>query len=385
MKKALIISLMLLVFSFTNTINATTQVAQIDVYKPASSDPVILVYWNYSIPKGCDRYKVLTLFQALKEAQRILKSSIYRFISEHPNQFDQLALLRFENASDPRKAEVIYGVYVLEEGRTGGAVTIYGDRAWELHLDCKLAEMDYSIRLNVAMHELLHTLGVGHVHEGGEDFEIMGASINTYYPSTLDLFGIYQAMFEKKWNEPAVLPEWIKWEPVIPYNMELQQLREENQKLQDEVSSLRSDLNKLKGKLDQANDLITVITQENQQLKTQASNLRESLESLTTENAALRSQLQEYENMIRALNQTLAEKIKTLESQQTQIQSLKAENQQLSLQLSELQTSLSRAEAENQALRQQLQQANQTIQALAILAICLTATTIAAITLKKRR
>ena len=375
---------MLLVFSSANTINATTQIAQIDVYKPASSDPVILVYWNYSIPRGCDRYKVLTLFQALKEAQQILKSSIYRFISEHPNEFDQLALLQFENVSDPRKAEVIYGVYVLEEGRTGGAVTIYGDRAWELHLDCKLAEMDYSIRLNVAMHELLHTLGVGHVHEGEASFEVMGSAIEAYYPSTLDLFAIYQVMFEKKWNEPATLPNTIRWEPVIPYTVELKQLRQKLGDLKEKTSSLQTQVVDLLNDVKRLEEEKNAVLEENQRLNASLTYFQKLVEKLEDQNADLVSRLNKYEDMVSSLNQSLAEAYEKINAQQEEIQNLKDVNQQLSLQLKDLEARLSQAETENQALRQQLQQANQTIQALAILASCLTTITITLTVLKRK-
>jgi len=374
---------MLLVSSFINAINATTQIAQIDVYKPASSDPVILVYWNYSVPEGCDRYKVLILFQALKEAQRILKSSIYRFISEHPNQFDELALLRFENVSDPRKAEVIYGVYVLEEGITGGAVTIYGDRAWELHLDCKLAEMDYAIRLNVAMHELLHTLGVGHVHEEEASFEVMGSAIEAYYPSTLDLFAIYQVMFEKKWNEPVTLPNTIRWEPVIPYTVELKQLRQKLSDLKEKTSSLQTQVVDLLNDVERLEEEKNTLLEENQRLNASLAYFQELVEKLEDRNADLELRLSEYEGLVSSLNRSLAEAYEEISAQREEIQNLKDVNQQLSLQLSELQTSLSRAEAENQALRQQLQQANQMIQVLAILIICLTAITIAVAVFKR--
>jgi len=384
-KKAPTIVLALLILSLINLANAMPSVGQIDVFKPASSDPIVLVYWNYSVPKGCDQREASIVFQALSEAQRILKSSIYRFISEHPNQFDDLALLRFENVSDPRKAEVIYGVYVLEEAKTGGAVTIYGDRAWELHLDCKLAEMDHSVRLNVAMHELLHTLGLGHVHEGGEDFEVMNVASEAYYPSTLDLFAIYRVMFEKKWNEPVTLPNTIEWKPVIPYAIELKQLQQKLSNLNEKISSLQTQVVDLSNDVKRLEEEKSALFKENQRLNANLVSFRKLVEELEAENADLESRLGEYKSLVSALNRSLSEALETIKSQNEEIQSLKTENRQLSSQLQDLRASLNETEVENQALRQQLQQANQTILALAILTICLVAITIAAITLKKRR
>jgi len=349
--------LSLLVLSCFTAVSAIQETPSIDVYQPVSSDPIIEVYWNYTVPEGCTQESVETLFQSLVRMQNLLKKSIYRFISEYPGKFDGLALLSFRNVSDPEKAEVIYEIYLLEEGRTGGAVTIYGGSPWKLNLDCKLAKMDQALMFHVVMHELIHTLGVGHIREGKSDFEVMGGSVEAYYPTTLDLYAIYVAMFKEVKHEQTInLPPEIEYKSVIPYDVELGHLREENERLEIEVSRLQSDLNKLQEKLDQANDLITVITQENQQLKDQVSSLRESLENLTRENAGLEQQLAHAQNEVSKL--------------QDEVSSLRALN-------SKLQT-------ENQHLKRQLQQANQTILTLSILTVCLIAITIAVITFRRR-
>ena len=355
-KPSLAVTILLMAFiaSAFSTVYGFQETPSIEVYQPASSDPVIKVYWNYTLPSGCRKDDVETLFQALMEMQVLLKKSIYRFISEHPNEFDELALLRFENVSNPEEAEVIYGVYLLPEGEVGGEVQIVtpiGTEPWKLFLDCKLTRMPLSLRLRVVMHELMHTLGLGHVHEHGSGFEVMLANAKNveeygYYPSTLDLYAIYQTMFKKNRERIVTLPEWMEWEPIKPYDEELQELQ---QKLKDDETKISL----LGERIDILIDDIRKIKRERDSLRSNISAFQERIKALETAKSYL--------------NQSLSKALETIKSQGQEIQTLQA--------------SLSRAEAEKQVLKRRLQQANQIILALAILVVSLTA--VAVITFRR--
>jgi len=395
---ALTLMLALILFSSFNSLYASASSPRIYITPPPSKTFPLKVYVyptaldvDHGKEFACQHQEEFTLI--FYDVLRAFRKVVFRFIDEHP-EFHKLLEIRFVNVSKPNEADITFRV-IEQEGIIAytnftGAWTPYQS---QIYVSCDLFDRGSKEWVwGVIFHEFGHALGLSHAYQDHTDdgkLELMrGAAMNEKtYPSTLDLYAIHEIFFNHHFHEifeTTTLPENLEYEMVIPYDVELQQLREENERLETEVSRLVSDLNELQGELDQMNELINEITQENQQLKEQVSSLWGSIENLTTENAFLKSQLQEYKTLALTLNQTLAVKIKTLESQQTQIQSLRAENQQLSSQLRDLEASLSQTEAENQTLKQQLQQANRIILVLSVLAICLIAITLVAIAFKRR-
>ena len=378
--KSLSLTLMLaalaLISSF-NSLYASTSTPRIYITPPPSKTFPLKVY-AYPTALDVDHGKEFTcqhqeeFMLIFYDVLRSFRKVAFRFVDEHP-EFHRLLEIRFVNVSKPNEADIIFRVIGQEEviayTNFTGAWTPYQS---QIYVSCDLFDKGTKEWVwGVVFHEFGHALGLGHAYQDHTDdgkLELMrGAAMNEKtYPSTLDLYAIYEIYFNHHFHEifeTIALPEDLEYEMLIPYDVELQWLKEENERLETEVSRLQSDLNKLQEELDQANDLITVITQENQQLKDQISSLRESLENLTRENAGLEQQLAHAQNEVSKLQDEVS-------SLQEDVAALQALNSKL--------------QSENQVLKRQLQQANQTILTVVILTICLIAITIAVTTFRKK-
>ena len=90
----LIIPLFLLsTFIFSNVSAQLYPTPVIQVYPPPSKTFPLKVYWSQAVPGGCTVQSKEMLYRTLHVAQLMLKHSIYRFLDENPDKYDELAQL----------------------------------------------------------------------------------------------------------------------------------------------------------------------------------------------------------------------------------------------------------------------------------------------------
>jgi regulator of replication initiation timing len=256
--------------------------------------PGLYISENESIPEtyGCGE-----VFRAMHDAIRDLHHVIARFIDEHPEYY-QLILIRFTNASDEATADITIKIHKSSGGGSGYAV-IGENRPLRIGLLCN-TNLTYNDYYSAFLHELFHALGVDHANQpytDGENWELMfpaGPLDVKIYPSTLDLYALYVAHFGNASGGAVMLPGDMKYEMVTPYTKEMQSLKQENERLKNQLDTLsalfdrvRRDRDALRDKLKQANATI-------QDLSEQYQAIRNILDSYIR---AYNSLQQKYENL----------------------------------------------------------------------------------------
>jgi len=354
----------------------------IDIYNISRKPFTVKVYiypedldLNGRLPFTCPYHDKIV--QTFYEELLVFRKAVFRFVAEHP-EYSKLARIEFVNVSSPEEADVTLRV---TKGTNESGVLMYrigSDKPNEIQIDCWYPPRTGEDFPSIMLHEIFHALGIGHAGQQytskGEP-ELMYFISGKTYPSTLDLYALHELYFgeikfDDNYKTSITLPEDLEYKMVVPYDVELQQLREENQKL-------RSDLSDVQVRLDRLNDVINRLTNENKALKQQVSVLKKSVESLE-------EQLGQSEAVKSNLEQQLAQAQNEILKLQDEVSRLQEDAIALQALNNKLQTENDLLTSENQSLRQQLQQANQMIQALAILAICLTAITLVMITVKRR-
>lgn len=109
-------------------------------------------------------------------------------------------------------------------------------------LDCTMARASIYARITVFLHELYHTMGVGHP-ENGNPFEIMGGAAwdRPIYPSTLTFYALYAARANMR-ATMVRLPSNIPYVMVESYNITLT-------RLENMIAELKEELNQTEQKL----------------------------------------------------------------------------------------------------------------------------------------
>ena len=221
--------------------------------------------------------ELVTMFY---HALRSFRKAVLRFVDEYP-EYSKLAEITFVNTTSLDQADIAFRVVERLEGERVVAYTNFTG-AWtpyrsEICVECNI--LDNGTRefvWSVILHELGHALGLGHAFQPfteNEHPELMSyipeETREKIWPSTLDLYAIYELYFHHEFEEVyenVTLPSKIEYKMVIPYDAEIQRLKEERDHLWT--------------KLREANDLITNLQDENRKLRDRYERLMEVAENL---------------------------------------------------------------------------------------------------------
>ena len=273
---AVFIVLLLLVTTSLDPAIADKNRPVIRIYEPPSRSFPLKVY-VYSTAIDLDNNREFTCEAGSKikelfyDVLRTFPKVVSRFVDEYP-EYRRLALIYFENASTPSEATITFRI-IRERKEPSVAYTVLWEKRAEIYVKCELLEWSFNVTedeakvdnlaWSVIAHELGHALGSGHAGKMYTDDghpELMyfgGFGDEKVYYSTLDLYALYIAYFgDPEYHEGYInitLPSSIEYKMIIPYDVELEKLREENKWLWS--------------KLEEANDLLTYFQEENKKLK----------------------------------------------------------------------------------------------------------------------
>jgi cell division protein FtsB len=351
----MLVALFLLVALLTApVIPAETPV--IELFPPSrplayTEDYTIYLYPDYehsSCPNMTDVDVILG--SALDMALIIHREAMMRFVGEFGFKYDKLLMLKFEKTTDKKKGMPIY-VKELEPPVAG----YFGGRGdyREVVIDCDVAKAPLNQRLQVIMHELYHSLGLGHPFTHN-DYELMSYS-DVPYPSSLDVAGVWELWFGKYASSSVEKVNFtivdIPYVLLEPYNVTITRLVEQSRELEDRNKRLTSENFDLRRDIVKLRDEVSSYKAQVQSLEGQLEEKSQTISRLNETVSSLRKSLEAREATIGSLNKTInnlkaelasaSARISSLESQVEKLESLKAslenENELLRARITNLQ------------------------------------------------
>jgi len=233
--------------------------------------------------------------RAFYQVVRDVVKSMTRFADEHP-EYRQLLQIYFVNASRLDDADI---VLTIVEGINYSRAVLA--KPYQLQIVCSQGGLDYPELHNIIMHEFLHTLGIGHVNRLWTDNQEPEVMLNIdsqiiSYPTNLDLYAIYLMYFQDIRETNITLAKDLEYKMVVPYDVELKRLKQENERLKEDNKRLWEHLRN-------ASDVITYLNEENQRLRQENEDLRVLSAALEEQLADLWGQLQTADIIISRLQE----------------------------------------------------------------------------------
>ena len=314
----------------------------------------------------------------LQQAMQLHREAMLRFVGEFGFQYEKLLLLKFELTNDKKKAGVIINVKDLENV---GGTTMFRVSDNELKpalvtYDCDIANLTPGGTITVILHELYHTLGLGHPDKGNQ-YELMGGAnlklMKPTYPSSLDAFGLWEIWFSGKYsgqppsnnffysemfsiNEPYLLLE--------PFNETIVKLIEQSRELEDRNKRLTSENFDLRNDIVRLRDEVSSYKAQVQSLEGQLEEKSKTISLLNETVSSLRNSLEAREATIGSLNETINNLKAELSNASARISGLES-------QISALMSVKSSLEAENALLRTKIDTLQQILIAITVSFTCI--------------
>ena len=307
-------------------------------------DYTIYVYADYDnsyCPENGSVNKILGDYLDL--AFQIHSDSLLRFVGEFGHQYDRLILLKFVKTSNIDEAALIIRVKDISPAVGQTLSTDYEGKYYGLiEYNCSLAYFRPNVALDTILHELYHSLGIGHTTEVPPDkvgdllySELMLGAIdiemtNYVYPSTLDIHALWTLWFTdsyKSTTSPVVFRTNLPYLMLEPYNATLTRLVEKSREQEVVIGNL---------------------TRENLDLRNDVKRLSIDLSTYKVAYSNLETQLEEKKRTISQLNETVNNLKAELSSANARISGLES-------QVNDLEAAKSSMLAENRRLAENLQ------------------------------
>lgn len=214
----------------------------------------VKIYWMDSTE--CSKDFNILIRQTVDTVILLLRKSIYRFMEENDGLFDELVKLRIEHADDLNEAQVVITGKQLEEGILGETWMYLSDEKTILrsrvYYDCDVVLDPFISAFNVVLHELLHSLGLGHtnfdkVNDTEEVmYHIIPSKRSSIYVSTLDLYLLYMLWFKNYKSNIFYLSDLpLQFKEVRPYVVEFEDLKKAYTELHEKYGVLEISVDRL--------------------------------------------------------------------------------------------------------------------------------------------
>ncbi|MEM1944556.1 MAG: hypothetical protein QXX57_02295 [Nitrososphaerota archaeon] len=167
----------------------------IEIY-PVPIPPEVLVYVDTTgqCPQEDREDRIISQLPA---AFRFHREAVLRFITELGERYEQLLDVKFKTTFRRESAHVIFRVTNLQPPTIGQTI-ISDTLLLEVEISCELAGYPVFYTQAIILHELYHTLGIGHIRDNVAG-DLVGDPIagvsRPVYPTTLTLYAIYLRYF----------------------------------------------------------------------------------------------------------------------------------------------------------------------------------------------
>lgn len=330
MMQPVALTLVVLVFAGLNQLATTNW---IEIY-PVPTPPEVLIYVERTgICTSEDR-----IISQLPTVFQIHRDAVLRFITELGERYDQLLDVKFKIINSERAAHVIFRAKKLEPPIIGQ--TFIGDTLpLEVEIDCGLASYPDFYMQAIILHELYHTLGIGHIRNDVSG-DLMGGPISDVrrpvYPTTLTLYAIYLRYFGGLSNAKTS----IQLPSSIPY-VQSRPFSESIEYLSKQVESLSRDLSRYMTAYEEAKQIIA----------NDIASLRNDVVFLRNTTEMLESRINGTESKVDSLGSQLSDVVTQVSNLGGEVSSLKEGQRSISESLSGIKASLDRSGREIELLR----------------------------------
>lgn len=317
----------------------------------------VMVYADYQGSK-CSPEENRAILDIVPMALEIHYQSNIRYIAEFVRES---YIIEVKQTSNPSQAQVTLTAEKLDRAAGIATATTWDPitSTWKdvrIKLDCMMARAIPEARITVFLHELYHTLGVGHPDEGNM-YELMGGAAwnMTVYPSTLDFYALY-AVRRTMTKTYVRLPSNIPYVMLEPYNVTLSklagrvgeletrlnqttlQLRLSEQEvealrktLENDVAVLDSRVDVIEGRLENVEATLYNVREDNSMFKQQFQTVDKELKSQASRLDSIAAEVGGLRGSYEPLSSRVSGIINAIDELRTQLERLTEENRRLTL------------------------------------------------------